>query len=244
MHQLYAPPQNVTKEKIVISDSKEIHHIKNVLRLKTNDPVSIFDGCGSEYTGKIKSLGAEIVIGEISSGAACFKRSPVISIACALPKKSGFDDIIDKLTQLGVEEIIPLECARTIVKLDSRKKSARVERWNKIALNASKQSKVSRLPVIQTVRGFKESLSGIDDYDLRLIPTLMGERKPLGEILFDRKYKKIFVLIGPEGDFTCEEVALARKAGFIPVSLGGSVLRVETAAVALASFIRLYYKND
>jgi 16S rRNA (uracil1498-N3)-methyltransferase len=152
------------------------------------------------------------------------------------------DDIVDKLTQLGVECIIPLETERGIVRLDKQKKIQRSQRWEKIALSAAKQSQGSRLVVIKPVSALKDVLLSVDDFDLKLMPTLEGERKSLKDV-FSRGecigIKKIIVLIGPEGDFTPGEVALAKKAGFIPVSLGERVLRVDTAAIAVASFIKL-----
>lgn len=87
-------------------------------------------------------------------------------------------------------------------------------------------------------------MSDSGSFDLKLIPTLTGERKPCKEILKESKAKNILVIIGPEGDFTSEELDSAKKAGCIPVSLGDLVLRVETAAVAVASFIHLYYEKS
>jgi 16S rRNA (uracil1498-N3)-methyltransferase len=153
------------------------------------------------------------------------------------------DDIIDKLTQLGVDRIIPLETERVIVKWDKNQRVRHLERFQKIALNASQQSQRKALPVIEPIKDIKEVISTAAGYDLKLIPHLMGERKTLKEIFIKNRPKNILVLIGPEGDFSSAEVALAKRAGFIPVSLGDLVLRVETAAVAIASFIRLYLNN-
>ena len=167
-----------------------------------------------------------------------------ITVACAIPKASKMDDIVDKLTQLGVDRIIPLETEREIIKLDKHKRIFRQARWKKIALNASRQSQRNTLPAIESIKNIKELLSQVDAYDLRLIPTLTGIREAFQEILTKAKAKDILVFIGPEGDFTQEEINLAKRAGFIPVSLGDLVLRVETAAVAVASFIRIYYADS
>ena len=151
------------------------------------------------------------------------------------------DDIVDKLTQLGVECIIPLETERVIVRLDKQKKIERCERWKKIALSAAKQSQRSSLVVMKPISTLKDVFSAANEFDLKLIPTLEGSRKNLKEILNQecKKIKKIMVLIGPEGDFTLPEIDLAKKAGFLPVSLGTRVLRVDTAAIAVVSFIKL-----
>jgi len=89
------------------------------------------------------------------------------------------------------------------------------------------------------VTDFKDIVSGAKDYGLKLIPHLTGERKPIREILGESPAKNIIVLIGPEGDFTPEEVALALDNGFLPVSLGDTVLRVAAAAIAVAGYIKL-----
>ncbi|PIP18804.1 MAG: 16S rRNA methyltransferase [Candidatus Omnitrophica bacterium CG23_combo_of_CG06-09_8_20_14_all_41_10] len=164
-----------------------------------------------------------------------------LTIACAIPKKSKFDDIVDKLTQLGVYRIIPLKTERVVVKLDKRKEELRSKRWNRIALSASQQSQRNNIPVVEPVQKFKDVLVRSKDFDLKLIPTLAGQRKSLPEVILSLlPMAKILVLIGPEGDFSDGEIKLALENGFIPVTLGDLVLRVDTAAIAVVSFIRLY----
>ena len=161
-----------------------------------------------------------------------------LTIACAIPKSSGMDDVIDQLTQLGVERIIPMMTERVVVKLDESKKSARLERWLKIAESASAQSQRSDIPAIEPVTPFKEVVSNSGSYGLKLIPNLEGYRQSIQEVMRGNETSSILVLIGPEGDFTPGEVELAIDKGFIPVSLGSTVLRVATAAVAVASYVR------
>jgi len=163
-----------------------------------------------------------------------------------MPKKDKMDNIVDKLTQLGVEKISPLRTERVIIRLDKNKESLRIKRWEKIALSAAKQSRRNSLPVVGPVREIKEFINSEHKrFDLKIIPTLgIDVVKPLKTICENTLPKSILVLIGPEGDFTDEEVALAKKSGFLPVNLGGLVLRVEAAAVAVASFLRLYYGQD
>lgn len=241
MHRLFIPSQNISSNKIIVSDKPQIHYFKDVLRLKIKDTIIVFDERGNEYICFIKEMLKNAVQLKIKEKRPSKKSSRTqVSLACAMPKHSKMDEIIDKLTQLGVESIIPLETERVIVKLDKQKKILRKKRWERIALNASQQSQRSTIPVIDSIKGIKEVLAESKDYDLKLIPTLSGERKLLKEVLDDCKPKNILVLIGPEGDFTPQEVDLAKKAGCIPIALGNLVLRVETAAVAVASFIRLY----
>ena len=168
-----------------------------------------------------------------------------ITVACAIPKNVKMDDIVDKLTQLGVECIIPLETERVIVRLNKQKKLERLQRWEKISISALKQSQRSKFVNIHPVVAFKDLVLAAKDFNLKLIPTLEGERRTLKEIFNNptQKIDNVLVLIGPEGDFTPEEVALARESGFLPISLGKGVLRVDTAAIAVVSFIKLNETN-
>lgn len=126
-----------------------------------------------------------------------------------------------------------------IVKFDQKKQAQRLARWRKIARSASEQSQRSDLPEIEPVQEIRKVLAHCGDYDLKIIPHLEGERRSLKEVISAKPGKNILILIGPEGDFTAAEVAAAKKAGCILVDLGERVLRVDTAAIAVASFIRL-----
>jgi 16S rRNA (uracil1498-N3)-methyltransferase len=243
MHRFFASSQSISKNKIILSDKNQVHHIKDVLRLKPKDEVIIFDDKGNEYSALIERLLPQSIEFEIKNRHKfILSQSPKITVACALPKKSKMDDIIGQLTQLGVDRIIPLETQRVVVKLDEHKKILRQKRWEKIAQNASLQSQRNRLPIIESIKDIKWVLSQGKDFDLKLIPTLMGERRSLKEVLGKTKPKNVLVLIGPEGDFTLGEVDLAKRAGCIPVSLGELVLRVETAAITIVSILNYALK--
>lgn len=240
MHRFFVSPKDILDDKIIISKTDEAHHLKDVLRLKVGDEVMVSDREGREYLTVIDNFLPQGVILKIKKRyESMLKKKFQVTLACALPKKSNMDDIVDKLTQLGVDKIVPLETERVVVKWDAKKKKLHKLRWEKIALNGSKQCQRGIPPVIEPVTQIKKFLSHLEGFDLKLIPTLGGERKTLKEIFTGSKPKNILVLIGPEGDFTAEEVSLAKEEGCIPVSLGELVLRVETAAIAVASFIGL-----
>jgi len=241
MNRFYSDSGNISGDKITISDKSQVHHIKDVLRLEVDEKVVVFDDKGREYASVIeKLLPKEVVIKIIKENKVALEPKVKVTVACAIPKKSKMDDIIDKLTQLGVDRIIPLLTERVIVILDKRKEILRKERWEKIALSSAKQSQRNIMPVVEPVRDIREVLFASEGYDLKLIPTLFGERKSLKEIFSKSSARNILFLIGPEGDFSEEEIELAKKAGFLAVSLGDSVLRVETAALCVASFIRIH----
>jgi len=241
MNRFFVDKIEVKNKNIFLSDPEELHHLRDVLRIKLLEQVAVFDNCGNEFIATVVEIGPAAAKLEIKEKKALRVSGPSLTIACAIPKKVKMDDIVDKLTQLGVECIIPLETERGIVRLDKQKKIQRSQRWEKIALSAAKQSQGSRLVVIKPVSALKDVLLSVDDFDLKLMPTLEGKRNSLKEVFYHecKNIRKIIVLIGPEGDFTPGEVALAKKAGFIPVSLGERVLRVDTAAIAVASFIKL-----
>ncbi len=241
MHRFYIPSGNISGDKITISDKQQVHHIKDVLRLKAKDKVIAFDTAGNEYASDIEKISPDGISLKIRDKCASMaSRKFRITVACAIPKKSKMGDIIDKLTQLGVDRIIPLKTSRVVIRLDRHKEMLRQERWKKIAQSASEQCQRNTLPVIDRIKGMDEVLSESGNFDLKLIPTLNAKRKSLKEIFIHSYSKNVLVFIGPEGDFSEEEVDLARKAGCIPLTLGELTLRVDTAAIAVVSFIRLY----
>lgn len=237
MRSFFILSKNVSSGLVELVDKAAVHHIKDVLRVKAGEEVKVFDERGDEYICAAKELFGTRVILEIKHKQACKMDKLKITIACALPKKAKFDDIVDKLTQLGVDRVIPLKTKRVIVRLTGSKEAGRLTRWRKIAQSASGQSQRNTIPVISEMHDFKEALSEAKNFDLKLIPALIGERRTLREALSGSKAQGVFVLIGPEGDFTGEEVALATQAGFIPVTLGPLVLRVDTACIAVASIL-------
>lgn len=244
MHRFYCPIQNISGNKIILSDKEQIHHLKDVLRLKAGKEIMLFDEQGNEYNSIIERLSSNTICLKIKQKyKPAFVGRVKITVASAIPKKSKFDDIVDKLTQLGVERIIPLKTERSLIKLDQCKETQKLQRWKKIALSATQQSQRNAIPIIDSVKDIKEILAVAENFDLKLIPTLAGRPKPLREALADFQGKNILVLIGPEGDFSPSEVELAKKAGCVVVSLGDLVLRVETAAVAVVSFIRLNFTS-
>jgi len=236
MHRFFI--DRIQGEIVSLTDTEQLHHLKDVLRLKVNDGVSIFDGEGNDYAGVITGIDKRQVEIKVKQVRSANKTSLKLTVACAIPKGSRMDEVIDYLTQLGVECIIPMRTERTVVKLDSAKTEARLKRWQKIAQSAAQQSQRSRIPVIESVARFEDVILNSQDYDLKLIPNLSGERKPIREVVAETRPKDVIVLVGPEGDFTAEEVGLALSQGFIAVSLGDTVLRVATAAIAVAAYIK------
>lgn len=244
MHRFYITQPKINQERIILTDKQEIYHIKNVLRSKINDTIQIFNNNKQEITGNILSLTKnEIIIKRISFKLARQSSTKLI-LACAMPKKSKFETIIEKATEFGIDEIIPMETKRTEIKLKNDQIAKKKSRFQKIAINAAKQSKRISIPTILPIRKFSDILECLTNTSTVVMPSLTKETKPLLEVLTNLKKDKapaISFLIGPEGDFTDAEYALAHKKKAIPVSLGPTVLRVETAAFCVSSSANLLF---
>lgn len=244
MRRFYFPFQKILQNTLIIQNSRECHHIKNVLRLKAGDIIVLFNGAGAQAQGRIKSFEGGSVVVEIVSVEQKNILYPQVVLACAIPKKSKFETIIEKATELGVSEIIPLKTKRTIVQFKNEQMPAKIARFEKVALAAAKQCQRSDLPVIHPVMDFMAAVDWLVAGADVVIPSLQGSRKSLKntcEAL--SQSRRLAFLIGPEGDFTDQEYAYAFEKKCIPATLGVQTLRVETAALACLSFASLYFHS-
>jgi len=241
MHRVYCPNINFETPIVTISDPKEIHHLKNVLLLKKEATVQIFNGRGDEADAVIQGISSnKIDIKILSNIHRGQSKNRWIILACAIPKKAKFEAIIEKATELGVDEIIPLQTERTEVILSDAKIKSKIERYHSVAVNAAKQSKRPSIPTIHAPIKFADFVKTINSECIAVIPCLSEKQKNIVDVLSTTaSRKKNIFIIGPEGDFTAGEITLAQQYGCIPVSLGNNVLKVDTAAisvVALAHF--------
>ncbi len=246
MYRFYCPALTPQTTKIAITDASEIHHIKNVLRFKKDSSIRVFNGQGIEGEGVIINLKPEIIelrCEKIVSHAP--QTTTEIILACAIPKKSKFETIIEKATELGATTIIPLKTERTELALSSERAVKKHSRYESIVINAAKQSQRATLPAVAPITSFRDALKLVGPGTAAIIPCLTAEnRKPLADVLKDHPNpQKIFIFIGPEGDFTPDEVTSALKAGCLPVTLGETVLKVETAALSVLAFIKFYMNS-
>ena len=237
-HRFYCSALTLDQENTTLLDKKEIHHLKDVLRLKIGANITLFDGHGTEALGEILKASEKSVKIKILKKMTNTKNKTLIVLACAIPKKSKFESIIEKCTELGVDEIIPLKTKRTEIKLSDDKAKKKLIRFQNICINASKQSKRVKLPKIHPISTFNNSLKHLTKDNIGFIGSLEGKRKKLKDVVTnDLKSKsKIIFFIGPEGDFTPDEVSSAIKQGCIPISLGKTTLKVDTAAISVISF--------
>lgn len=249
MRRFFVEAENIKKDKVTIR-GEETRHIAQVLRLGEKDRIKVFTRKGREYLIEIREASKKEVIGKILKGTK-LKTEPRVSITLVqgLPKKDKMDFIVQKATELGVKKVIPVITQRTIVKLDREKAKARQVRWQRIALEAAKQSGRAIIPEVDGVTTFVQSLNNISEENLNLIPWEEEETTSLKKVLkrhtshISHPTSQITVFIGPEGGFTLEEVRAAKERGAIPVSLGPRLLRTETAGLATLAMI-LYELGD
>ncbi|MDP2043876.1 MAG: RsmE family RNA methyltransferase, partial [Candidatus Omnitrophota bacterium] len=219
MNRFFVEKIDPKDKQIILSDYTQAHHLRDVLRIKPLELVAVFDNQGNEYIASVIEIGADAIKLEVKERKPLKDSGIKITLACAIPKKVKMDDIVDKLTQLGVDRIIPLLTERVIVKIDAKNAQSKLSRWRKIAQSAAEQSQRNIIPVIDKVKSLEEVLKEADKFDLKIIPTLEENIKKLSlrGAIAKKQFQSIIVLIGPEGDFTPGEVAKALELGFLPI---------------------------
>ena len=220
-------------------EGDEVRHIRKVLRLKRGDEIVVFNGSGKEYGGTIVEEGPSSVVITIQNIFSSKTESQLeITLAQSLLKGDKMDYLIQKATELGAKEIIPFFSSRSVPLLEKSRRLKRYHRWERIAVEASKQCGRGVVLKIEPLQDYSEILTTASPDSLRLI---LWEREGvrLKEALERSKEKtKIFFIIGPEGGLSEEEVDQAKRNGFTPVTLGRRILRSETASLCLVSILQ------
>ncbi len=235
MIRVYIPAEQWSSEMVLTGE--EAHHLARVLRVKEGESILCLDGRGRQASGKVSRLSAREVVLSLGSPATAVPEIPAITLAAAIPGQGKVEEIINQAVQLGVSGFIPMLTQRTEFRLSGDRLQAKQRRFLQVAVEAMKQSGALFLPVVAPVTTWAECLAGFSQYDLALIASLQGPYPPLKPMLSSIKPRRILILIGPEGDFTLEEVDQAVAAGARCFSLGPLVLRCETAAIAAVSIV-------
>lgn len=224
-------------------DEGESRHAGAVLRVRPGDAVEVFDGAGRVAPAVVTEAGKKNVrvrLGVVRQAAPPASR---LLLAVAVPKGSAIEWIIEKASELGASEIIPLLTQRTVVRLDPAERAERQRKWERAAIEACKQCGQNWLPRVHPPRPLPEALAAAPPagFDWPLVACLQPDSRPLCDVLCERPTASppaAAVWIGPEGDFTPEEYAQLRSAGLHPATLGPLILRVETAALFCLSILR------
>lgn len=224
------------KDDNLIFCEKDLHHIKHVMRFKVNDQIEAIWN-KQVYLCNIDSLEPfSVSILKTQKTESIDKFNLIIAVALVQEQK--FDLILQKLTELGVSEIIPVKTERSIVKIDDTKLTKKYQRWNTICKEASEQCHRIDIPKINQVVSLKELIQFSTEE--KFICSLTDLSKPLNEYL-TKELKEALFMIGPEGGFSKQEESYLIENNFHPITLGTQVLRVETATIYVASIINYVY---
>lgn len=217
-------------------------HIKTVLRAREGEELTLCDGEGMDYQCRIASLERGVLLDILSKEVCETEPKTKITLYQGLPKADKMELIIQKCVELGVDRIVAVSTERAIVKLD-KKESKKLERWQKIAEAAAKQSGRGKIPEIgQQVLKFKEAVAEAKELDGAIIPYEKEQETGIRQFVQGFRGESIGVFIGPEGGFAEEEIALAQENGITPITLGKRILRTETAGMTTAAI--LLYELD
>lgn len=237
MNRLLIPPAELEFPRVVIS-GESLTYLRDVLRLRPGAKLEVFDGQGRAWSSVLVEYvvdGASLELGEETSRAF---EGVSVTLWQGLPKSDKLELVVQKAVELGVRSVRPVECERSIVKLDAKKAAARVERWQKIANEAARQSRRADVATVEPVVSFAEAMR---------LPKAANERR----LILDEEEQALrlrdalgsaedtyVILVGPEGGLTREELQAAKAAGFTAVTLGPRILRTETAGIAVLAVLQ------
>jgi 16S rRNA (uracil1498-N3)-methyltransferase len=212
------------------------NHIGRVLRARAGDFLTLFDGRGGEYDAQILSIDRQAVRVQIDAHRALERESPLqITLLQALARGDRMDFIVQKATELGVGSIVAVQSERSVVRLAAEGLAKRCEHWRAIAISACEQCGRNRVPSIEASSDLAGACARAASTDRRLL-LAPGAEHTLVEAV--RLASSVCVLIGPEGGFAADELALSQRLGFQGCRLGPRVLRAETAPLAALAAIQ------
>jgi 16S rRNA (uracil1498-N3)-methyltransferase len=238
MHKFFVPKESICENTVAIS-GEDVKHILKVLRLHEGAIISINNCEGQEYIGEIISTDKKEVLVSIREEVSLNNESPIdVYLFQGLPKSSKMDLIAQKATELGVKEITPVITERVVVKNEIGEYK-KLDRWQRIALEACKQSKRSLIPTINAPIEFEELLKLLKNMDLIVVPYENQEGYGIKNVIqsLHIEVKKVGIVIGPEGGFEEAEIEKLKELGAHIVTLGPRILRTETAGFVCASLI-------
>jgi len=221
-------------------EEEHLHYLKSVLRMKPGNRLRLFNGKGHEYDALISTIGSTGITVEIMQERTLPERPVRIVLCQGLPRTDKMDFIIQKATELGVDGIVPVMTSRSVLRLNPDRAAAKIVRWRRIALEAARKCGRDDVPEIGRIMPFDDLLAQPAEMGLRLIFWEEETETSLRDILQAARYRDtrhFQVLVGPEGGFIRQEVEQAVSRGFLSVSLGPQVLKVETAALAILSIL-------
>ena len=238
MSRFFVSPENIGEDNIIIDNREDLHHMVKVLRLSAGDEIDVSDSSQWEYRCEILSVDADLAVARIVDKQK-FTAEPDVKVTLfqGIPKQGKMEVIVQKCVELGVESIVPVFMARTVV-VDKGNFGKKIQRWQKVSDEAVKQCRRGIIPQVQEPVRTAEAIEQFDRFDLVLFPyenedgrTIKDELRSCGAP------RNVAVIIGPEGGFSDEEAGAIVNAGGRSVSLGKTTLRTETAGMAAIAMI-------
>lgn len=219
-----------------------LNHIKNVMRLKPGDEISVFNGTDRrEYRYGIEKYEDGAALCRLRFVKEADVELPVrVILFQGLPKADKMDLIVQKCVELGVSQIVPVSMKRCVMKLDDRRREKKIQRWQTIARSAAEQSRRAVIPEVTDPMTMQQAVRyAVQNTDIQLVPYELQKDDGSTKEIFAglTPGKSLAVFIGPEGGFDPDEIALAKESGIQPISLGKRILRTETAAMVVLSWL-------
>lgn len=242
MYHFFVEPNAICGKEITIT-GKDVNHIKNVLRMKPGEEISVSTTESSaEYRCIVKELSDDAVVCDLAFIKEEGNELPSkIYLFQGLPKGDKMELIIQKAVELGAFEIVPVEMKRCVMKLEPKKTPAKIARWQAISEAAAKQSKRTVIPEISMPVSFKKAIEMAKECTHRWVPYEMADGMPHTRDLLNsvNPGESVAIFIGPEGGFDQSEIDLAKEEGFEIITLGKRILRTETAGMVVLSLLMM-----
>ena len=245
MDRFFVDNKNINLENnTCIIEGEDVKHISKVLRCRIGEELEVCDNNNNEYICEITNIDKNQVELNILEKVDIQRESDLkIKVYQGLPKGPKMEMILQKLTEVGVDEIILVQTKRTVVKVDDKKEDKKLERWERIIYEAAKQSKRGKIPSLRGVLTFKEALADMKENDFNIAPYENEKTKSIKQAIKGVNINNIGIFVGPEGGFEETEIEAIEDIGGQSVSLGPRILRTETASL-VASSIVLYELSD
>lgn len=218
---------------------EQSHQIQHVLRLQAGDAIVVLDDTGTEYSVTLTAVEKREVVGQVTSKQrARGEPAAQVTLFQSMLMREKFEWVLQKGTEIGLARIVPVLTARSLVRVKDVE-DKKLDRWRRIVTEAAEQSHRGRIPRIDQIAMFGETLSELADFDRFLIATPWHVGSGLREALRDLSGKgaSVALMVGPEGGFTEEEMAAVLQNGATPINLGPRILRTETCAIVASALI-------
>ena len=238
MHRFFVNVSDISAHRVIISDSR-VHQIRDVLRMKTGDEIIVLDNTGFEYRTRLLNISQKEAVGEIISKKPCETEPRTqITLYQSLLVREKFEFVLQKCTEIGVTQFVPVITERSIVRKAEKITEQKLTRFESIIAEAAEQSARGKIPILKNPVDLSGAVSELDDYDICLVGSTRN-CDSLKKILQECKSQaeRIALFIGPEGGFSNRELELFDSMTAKSFSLGNRILRTETAAVAAAAII-------